>query len=86
LAAATVPMTAITLTSDLGTKGGLDTDAGARVLDNNGQVIPGLFACGNCSAAVMGHSYAGAGSTLGPAMVFGYISAESAAGDNSSGY
>jgi 3-oxosteroid 1-dehydrogenase len=60
---------------DLGTKGGLVTDARARVLDANGTVIPGLYAAGNSSAAVMGHSYAGAGSTIGPAMTFGYVAA-----------
>jgi 3-oxosteroid 1-dehydrogenase len=60
---------------DLGTKGGLRTDARARVLHADGTVIPGLFAAGNSSAAVMGHSYAGAGSTIGPAMTFGYIAA-----------
>ncbi|MEV6345339.1 3-oxosteroid 1-dehydrogenase [Actinoplanes sp. NPDC051851] len=57
---------------DLGTKGGLVTDARARVLRPDGTVIPGLYAAGNASAAVMGHSYAGAGSTIGPAMTFGY--------------
>jgi len=60
---------------DLGTKGGLRTDARARVLRPDGSVIPGLYAAGNASAAVMGHSYAGAGSTIGPAMTFGYIAA-----------
>jgi len=60
---------------DLGTKGGLRTDARARVLRNDGSVIAGLYAAGNSSAAVMGHSYAGAGSTIGPAMTFGYIAA-----------
>ncbi|GGQ72346.1 3-oxosteroid 1-dehydrogenase [Couchioplanes azureus] len=60
---------------DLGTKGGLRTDARARVLHAGGPVIPGLYAAGNSSAAVMGHSYAGAGSTIGPAMTFGYIAA-----------
>jgi 3-oxosteroid 1-dehydrogenase len=60
---------------DLGTKGGMVTDARARVLDANGTVIPGLYAAGNSSAAVMGHSYAGAGSTIGPAMTFGYVAA-----------
>ncbi|MEU6380054.1 3-oxosteroid 1-dehydrogenase [Streptomyces sp. NPDC046909] len=60
---------------DLGTKGGLRTDARARVLREDGTVIPGLYAAGNASAAVMGHSYAGAGSTIGPAMTFGYIAA-----------
>jgi len=60
---------------DLGTKGGLRTDARARVLRPDGTVIAGLYAAGNASAAVMGHSYAGAGSTIGPAMTFGYIAA-----------
>jgi 3-oxosteroid 1-dehydrogenase len=60
---------------DLGTKGGIVTDARARALRPDGSVIPGLYAAGNASAAVMGHSYAGAGSTIGPAMTFGYIAA-----------
>jgi 3-oxosteroid 1-dehydrogenase len=65
---------------DLGTKGGLVTDARARVLRADGSAIPGLYAAGNASAAVMGHSYAGAGSTIGPAMTFGYIAALDIAG------
>ncbi|MDH6608077.1 3-oxosteroid 1-dehydrogenase [Streptomyces sp. SAI-208] len=65
---------------DLGTKGGLVTDARARVLRPDGSVVPGLYAAGNASAAVMGHSYAGAGSTIGPAMTFGYIAARDLAG------
>ncbi|NUS80960.1 MAG: 3-oxosteroid 1-dehydrogenase [Streptomyces sp.] len=65
---------------DLGTKGGLVTDARARVLRDDGTVVPGLYAAGNASAAVMGHSYAGAGSTIGPAMTFGYIAAKDIAG------
>ncbi|WP_149825434.1 3-oxosteroid 1-dehydrogenase [Streptomyces tailanensis] len=60
---------------DLGTKGGLLTDARARVLRPDGSVIPGLYAAGNAGAAVMGRSYAGAGSTIGPAMTFGYVAA-----------
>ncbi|HEV3067305.1 MAG TPA: 3-oxosteroid 1-dehydrogenase [Streptosporangiaceae bacterium] len=60
---------------DLGTKGGLRTDERARVLRADGTPIPGLYAAGNTSAAVMGRSYAGAGATIGPAMTFGYIAA-----------
>ncbi|MET8424616.1 3-oxosteroid 1-dehydrogenase [Nocardia sp. NPDC004860] len=60
---------------DLGTKGGLVTDEHARVLNDQGEVIHGLYAAGNNSAAVMGNDYAGAGATIGPAMVFGYIAA-----------
>ncbi|MFI9645479.1 3-oxosteroid 1-dehydrogenase [Streptomyces sp. NPDC052040] len=65
---------------DLGTKGGMRTDARARVLRADGSVVPGLYAAGNASAAVMGHSYAGAGSTIGPAMTFGYVAALDLAG------
>jgi len=65
---------------DLGTKGGLVTDASARVLGQDGAPVPGLYATGNCSAAVMGNSYPGAGGTIGPAMTFGYIAARHAVG------
>lgn len=58
---------------DLGTKGGLKTDTGARVLTESGAPIPGLYAIGNCSASVMGRTYPGAGGTMGPAMTFGFI-------------
>ncbi|WP_052459891.1 FAD-binding protein [Tessaracoccus massiliensis] len=65
---------------DLGTKGGVMTDASARVLRGDGSVIVGLYASGNCSASVMGRTYPGPGSTLGPAVVFGYIAAKHIAG------
>ncbi len=61
---------------DIGTKGGMCTDARARVLDRSGAPIPGLYASGNCTAATMGRTYPGAGGTIGPAMVFGFIAAE----------
>ncbi|MGF0318842.1 FAD-binding protein [Nocardia fluminea] len=66
---------------DLGTKGGLVYNADAQVLRADGSPIPGLYAVGNTSAAVMGNDYAGAGATIGPAMVFGYIGARHAAGE-----
>jgi succinate dehydrogenase/fumarate reductase flavoprotein subunit len=61
---------------DLGTSGGLRTDEHARVLRPDDSVVPGLYAVGNNSAAVMGRSYAGAGATIGPAMTFGYLAAK----------
>jgi succinate dehydrogenase/fumarate reductase flavoprotein subunit len=64
---------------DLGTKGGLLTDECARVLREGGSPIRGLYAAGNTSASVMGRTYPGAGSTIGPAMVFGMIAGQDAA-------
>ena len=61
---------------DLGTKGGIVTDERARALRPDGSVIEGLYAAGNCSSAVMGHTYAGPGATIGPALTFGYLAAE----------
>jgi 3-oxosteroid 1-dehydrogenase len=66
---------------DLGTKGGLLTDEAGRVVDTDGRPIAGLFATGNAAASVMGNDYAGAGATIGPAMVFGYVAALQAAGE-----
>ena len=56
---------------DLGTKGGLLTDTDARVLREDGSAIAGLYAAGNTTASVMGHTYPGPGSTIAPASVFG---------------
>ena len=60
---------------DLGTNGGLLTDEFGRVLSANGQPIPRLYATGNCTASVMGRKYLGAGATIGPSVVFGYVAA-----------
>ena len=60
---------------DLGGKGGLKADAFARVLDQSDKPIDGLYAIGNCSGAPFGNAYPGAGSTLGPATVFGFVAA-----------
>jgi 3-oxosteroid 1-dehydrogenase len=64
---------------DLGTKGGLMYNANGQVLRADGTLIAGLYATGNTSASVMGNDYAGAGATIGPAIVFGFIGARHAA-------
>jgi len=58
--------------ADIAVSTGLATDADARVLSTAGAPIPGLYACGNDMASVMGGSYPGPGTTLGPAVVFAY--------------
>jgi 3-oxosteroid 1-dehydrogenase len=60
---------------DLGTKGGLKADAHARVIDDEGRPIPNLYAAGNASGSPFGNCYPGAGATIGPAMVFGFVAA-----------
>lgn len=65
---------------DLGTYAGIKTDEDARVLDADGQPIPGLYAAGNDMASIMGGNYPGAGITLGPALTFGYIAGRHIAG------
>ena len=66
--------------ADIAVSTGLATDADARVLDTGGKPIPGLYACGNDMASVMGGSYPGPGTTLGPAVVFAYRAAMHARG------
>jgi 3-oxosteroid 1-dehydrogenase len=67
---------------DLGTNGGIVTDENGQALDDQGCPLAGLYAVGNMAASVMGHSYPGAGATLGPAMYFGYAAARHLAGAN----
>ncbi len=67
---------------DIGTNGGLKTDARARVLGHDDAPIPGLYAIGNNAASAMGESYPGAGVTIGPALTFGYIAVRDALGVN----
>lgn len=66
--------------SDLGTKGGLRTDTHARVLDEHGAPIPGLYAAGNTMAAVSGTTYPGGGNPIGASMVFSHRAALDMAG------
>jgi 3-oxosteroid 1-dehydrogenase len=68
----------VTYPGDIGTKGGLVTDEKARVLNQHGAVIEGLYAIGNTTSCVMGTKYPGAGATIGPCMTFGYIAARDA--------
>ena len=56
------------------------TDVHGRALRDDGSVIDGLYAAGNVSAPVMGHTYPGPGGTIGPAMTFGYLAALHIAG------
>ncbi len=64
---------------DVGTYGGVVTDVNARVLREDGTPIPGLYATGTSTASVMGRFYPGAGSSVGPSFVFGYLAAKHAA-------
>ena len=61
--------------SDLSSLAGLDTNARAQVLGRDGRPIPGLYAAGVDNNTIMRGRYPGGGSSLGPAMTFGYIAA-----------
>ena len=63
---------------DVGTFGGLVADEHAQVLRKDGSPIAGLYATGNITAPVTGPSYPGAGASIGPALVFGYVAARHA--------
>ncbi|MGI9322956.1 MAG: FAD-binding protein, partial [Pseudomonadales bacterium] len=56
---------------DIGTKGGVLTDVNGQARHTGGLLVHGLYAVGNSSASMMGRTYPGAGTTLGPAMTFG---------------
>ncbi len=59
-----------------GHRGGVVVDPVGRVLDRAGDVIQGLYACGNVAAGtVTGDSYI-SGASIGHALVFGYTAAQ----------
>ena len=70
---------------DVGTYGGVVTDMYARVLREDGSVIPGLYATGISTASVMGRFYPGAGGSVGPSFVWGYVAALHALGQAGAG-
>lgn len=65
--------------ADVGTCGGVITNEHAQVLNEQDQVIEGLYATGNITATVMGRNYLGAGGSIAYTMVFGYVAARHAA-------
>jgi len=67
---------------DVGTAGGLATDEHAQVLREDGAVIKGLYACGNCAAPLFGSHYPGPGASIAASFAFGYIAARHAVGAN----
>jgi succinate dehydrogenase/fumarate reductase flavoprotein subunit len=66
--------------AEIGTSTGLQTNADGQVLDAQGEPLAGLYACGNDMASIMLGTYPGPGTTLGPALTFGYRVAMHAAG------
>ncbi|MGV8939284.1 MAG: FAD-dependent oxidoreductase [Allorhizobium sp.] len=77
----TGPFYAVTVRpADLASSAGLSGDEFGRVLDDVGEPIAGLYACGNDLASIFRGTYPGPGTTLGPAVVFGWRVAKHAAG------
>lgn len=63
----------------LDTCGGPEINVRGEVVRPDGSAIPGLYGAGNCIASPTGQGYFGAGATIGPAVVFGYLAGRSAA-------
>jgi hypothetical protein len=63
----------------LDTKGGPRIDTEARVLKPDGEPIPRLYGAGNCIASPSRAAYWGGGSTLGPALIYGYVAGSNVA-------
>ena len=68
--------------SSVGTKGGLMTNTNWQVLREDESVIEGLYAVGNCSAAIIGPITIAPSATLGSGMTAGYIAGKHAAESN----
>jgi fumarate reductase flavoprotein subunit len=57
---------------------GLTIDADARVLDETGEPIPGLFAAGEATGNVLGDMYIASGNSLANCVVYGRIAGDRA--------
>lgn len=71
---------ALYVTATCGTSGGVQINENGQVINVDGEVIPGLYACGDCTAAITGGAYLGGGGTLGPGSVMADIAARHALG------
>jgi succinate dehydrogenase/fumarate reductase flavoprotein subunit len=69
----------------LATALGLRTDSDAQVLNDQGEPVPGLYACGNDANSIMASEYPGAGCQVGAGLTFGYLAARHAARSESRG-
>ena len=66
---------------EFATCGGMVINENGQVMDKNNNPIPGLYASGNCTPALL-TTYPGPGATIGPAMTFGFIAGKHISGSN----
>ena len=66
---------------EFATCGGMVINENGQVIDQNNDPIPGLYASGNCTPALL-TTYPGPGATIGPAMTFGFIAGKHISGSN----
>ena len=71
---------ALYLAGSCGTSGGVAINENAQVVNVDGEIIDGLYACGNCTASISGGGYMGGGATLAPGCVMAYVAARHALG------
>lgn len=64
---------------DIGTSGGLVINPKAEVTREDGTVIEGLYAAGNTTKSIVGHTYTAGGTSIGAALVFGHVAANTIA-------
>ena len=58
---------------------GVRIDRDAQVIDENGRVIPGLYAAGEVCGGVIGPRYVGSGNSYGNCVTMGRVAGQSAA-------